>query len=120
MLLYVCMFAPVRKNGLAEHWSSTDVTYSLRLAKQSHVFAMYQFAGNCVHKTVVMRLSINSVPQEHTQSLIGDIQYGSNLGIWQGVLSTGTYKVTLEYHNNRAAPLSGGLWETRALTLIYC
>ena len=81
---------------------------------------MYQFAGNCAQKTVNMRLSINSVPQKHTQTLIGDTQYGGNLGIWQGVLDTGTYKIATEYRSNGAAPLGGGLWETRALTIIYC
>ena len=80
---------------------------------------MYQFAGNCAHKTVVklMHLSINSVPQKHTQSLIGEVQWGSMLGMWQGVLNTGT---CVEHHGNAAAPLDEGLWETRALTVIYC
>ena len=80
---------------------------------------MYQFAGNCASKIVDMRLSINSVPQEHTQSLIGDTQYSGNLGMWQGVLNTGTHKIALEYRSNGAAPLSGGLRETTALTIIY-
>ena len=104
----------------ANVWASTDVTYSLRLGKQSHVLVIYQFAGNCARKTVVMRLSINSVPQKHTQSLIGEVQWGSMLGMWQGVLNTGTYKIAVEYRGNAAAPLGEGLWETRALTVIYC
>ena len=81
---------------------------------------MYQFAGNCTHKTVVMRLSINPVPQKHTQSLIGEVQWGSTLGMWQGVLDTGTYKIAVEHGGNAAAPLGEGLWGTRALTVIYC
>ena len=56
----------------ANIWASTDVTYTLNVVKQSHVLIMYQFAGNCVQKTVVLRLSINSVPQKHTQSIIGE------------------------------------------------
>ena len=81
---------------------------------------MYQFAGNCAQKTVNMRLSINSVPQKHTQTLIGDTQHGGNLGVWQGVLNTGTHKIATEYRSNGVAPLGGDLWETRALTIIYC
>ena len=108
------------KLSTANVWASTDVTYSLKLAKQSHVLAMYQFAGNCTLKTVVMRLSINSVPQKHTQTLIGEVQYGGMLGMWQGVLNGGTHKIALEYRGDAAAPLSGGFWETRALTIIYC
>ena len=84
---------------------------------------MYQFAGICAHKTVVklMRLSINSVPQKHTQYLIAEVQWGSSmLGMWQGVLNTGTYKIAVECGGNAAAPLGEGLWETRALTVIYC
>ena len=104
----------------ANVWASTDVTYSLRLARQSHVLVMYQFAGNCASKTVVMRLSINSAPQKHTQTLIGEVQWGGMLGMWQGALNTGTYKIAVEYRGNAAAPLGGGLWETRALTIIYC
>ena len=104
----------------ANVWASTDVTYSLKLAKQSHVLVMYQFAGNCARKTVVMHLSINSVPQKHTRSLIGEVQWGSMLGMWQGVLNTGTYKIAVEYRGNAAAPLGEGVWETRALTVIYC
>ena len=108
------------KLSTANVWASTDVTYSLGLAKQSHVLILYQFAGNCAQNTMVMRLSINSVPQKHTQILIGEVQYGGILGMWQGVLDTGTYKIALEYRGNAAAPLNGGLWETRALTIIYC
>ena len=40
--------------------------------------------------------------------------------MWQGALNAGTYKIALEYRGDAAAPLSGGLWETRALTVIYC
>ena len=104
----------------ANVWASTDVTYSLKLSKQSHVLAMYQFAGRFVSKTVVLRLSVNSVAQKHTQSLIGETVYGGLLGMWQGALNAGTYKIALEYRGDAAAPLSGGLWETRALTVIYC
>ena len=104
----------------ANVWASTDVTYSLKLSRQSHVLAMYQFAGRCVSKTVVLRLSINSVAQTHTQSLIGETVYGGLLGMWQGALNAGTYKIALEYRGNAAATLSGGLWETRALTVIHC
>lgn len=108
------------KLSTANVWASTDVTYTLNVVKQSHVLVMYQFAGNCVQKTVVLRLSINSVSQKHTQSLIGETKYCGLLGMWQGVLNTGTYKIALEYRGNAAAPLSGSLWETRALTVIYC
>ena len=101
-------------------WAPTDVTYTLRLSKQSHVFAMYQFAGRFVSKTIVLRLSINSIAQKHTVSLTGETAYGGLLGVWQGALDVGTYKIALEYRGNAAAPLSGGLWETRALTIIYC
>ena len=104
----------------ANIWASTDVTYSLKLSRQSHVLAMYQLAGRFVSKTVVLRLSINSVAQKHTQSLIGATVYGGLVGMWQGALNAGTYKIALEYRGNAAAPLSGGLWETRALTVIYC
>ena len=96
----------------ANVWASTDVTYSLKLSRQSHVLAMYQFAERFVSKTVVLRLSVNSVAQKHTQSLIGETVYGGLLEMWQGAFNAGTYQITLEYCGNAAAPLSGGLWET--------
>ena len=70
----------------ANVWASTDVTYSLKLSRQSHVLAMYQFAGSCVSKTVVLRLSINSFVQKHTQSLIGNTVYGGLLECGKGLL----------------------------------
>ena len=108
------------KLGTSNVWAATDVIYTLRLTKQAHVFAMYQFAGSFVSKTIVLRLSINSIPQKHTISITGETVYGGLLGMWQGALDAGTHKIALEYRGNAAAPLSGGLWETRALTIIYC
>ena len=107
--------------GNSNRWASTDVSYSLVLSKQSHVFIMYQFAGPFGGKTIVMRLSINSVPQKHTQSLMGEVTYGGIFGMWQGVLNSGTHKIVLEYRGDAVAGLTGTqLWQTRALTAIYC
>ena len=107
--------------GNSNQWAPTDVSHSLSLSKQSHVFIMYQFAGPFGGKTIVMRLGINAVPQKHTQSLMGEVTYGGIFGMWQGVLNSGTHKIILEYRGNAVAGLQGTqLWQTRALTAIYC
>ncbi|XP_065902489.1 uncharacterized protein [Dysidea avara] len=107
--------------GNSNVWAPTDVSHSLSLSKQSHVFIMYQFAGPFGGKTIVMRLSINSVPQKHTQSLMGEMTYGGMFGMWQGVLNSGTHKITLDYRGNAKAGLQGvQLWQTRAITAVYC
>jgi len=107
--------------GNSNRWAQTDVSHSLSLSRQSHVFIMYQFAGPFGGKTTVMRLGINSVPQKHTQSLMGEGNYGGIFGMWQGVLNRGTHKITLEYRGDAIAGLVGArLWQTRALTAIYC
>ena len=44
-----------------------------------------------------MRLNIDSVAQQHTVSLTGNIGYAGNFGLWQGFLNSGAHKTTLDY-----------------------
>jgi len=93
---------------------------------------MYQYAGHCGNSHVVMRLSIDSVAQKHTASLTGNTAYAGNFGLWQGSLTSGAHKVTLDYRSpvatsNRVSPnldwkqsFSHAVWHNRALTLISC
>ena len=113
-------------------WAPTDVTTSFTLTKQRHVIIMYQFAGYVGNSHIVMRLSIDSVPQKHTVSLSGNSRYSGNFGLWQGSLKSGTYKITLDYRTpakvvNSVSPnldwpqvYDYRVWRNRALTVIKC
>ena len=93
---------------------------------------MYQYAGLSVNSHVVMRLSIDSVVQNHTVSLTGDTAYTGNFGLWQGSLNGNHHVITLDYRTpvkstNRVSPnldwyqlYSGNIWQNRALTIIVC
>ena len=90
---------------------------------------MYQYSGNGGSSTIVMRLSIDSVPQKHTVSLTGDTLYAGNFGLWQGSLNHGAHKITLDYRTpvKTVNIVSSDLewvpwnkWHNRAMTVIIC
>ena len=90
---------------------------------------MYQYSAYCSHSHVVMRLSIDSVAQKHTESLTGDTSYAGNFGLWQGSLNAGAHKVTLDYRspvrtdNTVSSDLEWrrwNKWANRAMTVIIC
>ena len=110
-------------------WAPTDVTTSFTLSKQSHVIIMYQFSGDSRYSYVVMRLSIDSVPQKHTASLNGNTVHVGNFGLWQGSLNAGQHTVSLDYRSPRRIfhTVSGdrewirwNKWMNRAMTIIHC
>ena len=110
-------------------WASTDVTYSFTLSKLSHVIIMYQYSGFGGNSFVVMRLSIDSVAQKHTESLTGDTTYAGNFGLWQGSLNTGAHKATLDYRSPVTTDnfvstdlewVPHNKWMNRAMTVIIC
>ena len=115
--------------GNSNRWASTDVTYSFTLSTLSHVIIMYQYSGTSGNSHVVMRLSIDSVAQKHTVSLTGDTIYAGNFGLWQGSLSTGSHRVTLDYRSpaitdNNVAPRQEwndrNKWMQRTMTVVIC
>ena len=90
---------------------------------------MYQYSGYGGSSHVVMRLSIDSLVQKHTASLTGNTAYAGNYGLWQGSLSNGAHKVTLDYrspvntHNVVSSDLEWvhwNKWMNRAMTVIIC
>ena len=110
-------------------WASTYVITYFALSKERHVIIMYQYAGNSDNSYVVMRLSIDSVAQKHSVSLTGDTVFAGNFGLWQGSISSGSHKVTLEYRSPVATTntVSSDLewtrwnkWMNRAITVIIC
>ena len=94
---------------------------------------MYQYAGYSTGNShTVMRLTIDSVSQQHTVSLTGDTFYVGNFGLWQGSLNSGTHNVTLDYRTPASTINTVSeniywqqvymldIWQNRALTVIIC
>ena len=90
---------------------------------------MYQYSGRSAGSYIVMHLSIDSVIQKHTVSLTGNTAYAGNFGLWQGSLSSGAHKVTLDYRATAKtdSTVSSALewarwnkWHNRAMTVIIC
>ena len=115
--------------GLVNRWTSTDVTSSFTLSQQSHVIIMYQYSGHCNDSYIVMRLSVDSIPQKHTASLTGNTEYAGNFGLWQGSLSAGQHTVSLDYRAGATTTQTvtcdpewvyRNKWMSRAMTIIYC
>ena len=115
--------------GNSNTWAPTDVISSFTLSRQSHVIIMYQYSGLSGSTYVVMRLSIDSVPQKHTVSLTGDTAYAGNFGLWQGFLKAGQHKASLDYRSpvKTTHTVSGdsewspwNKWMNRAMTIIHC
>ena len=116
----------------SNRWALTDVSHSFTLSKQSHVMIMYQYAGYSGNNYIVMRLSIDSVPQKHTVSITGDTKYAGNFGLWQGLFNSGAHKITFDYRTpakttNTISPNFDWqrvhrytIWHNRALTVITC
>ena len=110
-------------------WALTDVTHFLTLSKDSLVIIMYQYAGYSGNSHIVMRISIDSVPQKHTVSITGNTAYTGNFGLWQGSLKAGDHKVSLDYRSPAQTTNTvssereftrRNVWMNRALTIIYC
>ena len=120
--------------NMSSTWLPTDVFTSFTLSKQSYVIIMYQFAGvsGNLNSFIVMRLSIDSIPQKHTVSISGYSRFLGNFGLWQGFLKTGAHKITLDYRSptktlNFVSPnldwprlYDREIWKNRALTVIIC
>jgi len=134
MLPSSCSVATIQPKGKfslsnSNRWAPTDVTYSFTLSKLSYVIIMYQYSGFGGDSHVVMRLSINSVPRKHSISLDGNTAYIGNFALWQGSISSGAHKVTLDYRspvktdNTVSSDLEWkhwNKWMNRAMTVIIC
>ena len=103
-------------------WSKSDLQYSLELSKRSHVIIMYQLTGYSPHSNyhIVSRIKIGTTTEKHTVSHSGYEKYYGNFGLWQGPLKSGTHSITVEYRNIRSSKNKPQLWQTRALTIVYC
>ena len=124
----VSVVHPKTTFSLPGSWSRlTDVIYSFTLSRKSHVIIMYQYTGHGGNSHVIMRLSVDSVAQQHTTSLTGNTAFVGNFGLWQGSLDSGAHKVTFDYRSpvSTTNTVSSDLewkpynkWMTRAMIVI--
>ena len=105
-------------------WINTDLSYKFTLSQTNHVIVRYQISGPGRSTYTVTRLSINSVPQPHTASIRGSKAYSGNSGFWQGVLSSGTYTITVQHRSGGTYYhyVAGPSYEeyTRAMDIVRC
>ena len=105
-------------------WTETDLQYSLKLSKLSHVITMYQLSGLGLGLSyhIVTRIKINTAIKKHTtfHSGKGSAKYYGNFGLWQGSLDPGTHSITVEYRNSHAIKHQPNNWQTRTLTVVQC
>lgn len=106
----------------SSNWSETDICYELLLEKTHHIIVMYHFTSEVDKYHVFTRLTKNSVPIKHTASIMGNVKYAGNSGMWQGALSKGNHTFCLEYTSDVDNPtLNKDIpWQTRSMTIVYC
>ena len=131
MLPSSCHVATVIRPETVFNFFPSDITHSFVLPRQTYVIVMYQYSGRIRNgfTHMVMRLSVDLVPQQHTVSLTGDTEFTGNFGLWQGALDAGPHQINLDYRTPRIADsaVSSDLewrrfnkWMNRAMTVITC
>ena len=129
-----CNIRNIEPSGLLQisttsSWIDTDLSYSLYLSRSTHVIIRYQFStqgGNTYHITrLIMGISI----LQHSASITGNYgNYAGNSGLWQGVLSRGSYSLVLQYKTGRTyyhypyhySHSSSYTHYTRSMDIVYC
>ena len=103
-------------------WTKSDVQYSLKLSKLSHVIIMYQISGYgpTNNYCLVTRMKIGTIIEKHTAFHSGYEKYYGNFGMWQGSLDSGTHAIAVEYRTDIAAKNGPLERHTRALTIVFC
>ena len=104
-------------------WTETDVCYELELEKRMHhAIVMYHFTSESDKYSVFTRLTKNSVPIRHTASIMGNVKYAGNSGLWQGALAPGNYTFCVEYTSDvkETVLIKDIPWHTRSMTIVYC
>lgn len=69
---------------------------TVTLARTSTVLAFYSFSGP-VDGHIVTRMKRNGTVLESTESVIGNVNYGTASGQWMGELGPGSYDFRVEY-----------------------
>ena len=114
---------PTSSLSYTTSWTDTDLKYTLTVSGLYHVIVRYQFTKHAHSTYSGTRLTINSVPQPHTSSIRGNggVILAGLFGLWQGSLSTGTYRFTVQHRGGSSGKHStSNNALTRAMDVIYC
>ena len=104
-------------------WRSTDIFYTLSLSRNSHVIIRYQYSTYGRNTFTITRLAIDSVPINQTSSITGNTYFAGNSGMWQGLLSSGRHRITLEHRSGGTYTHYSGTgydFTTRAMDIVAC
>jgi len=114
---------PTTSLSYSTTWTDTDLKYTLTISGLRHVIVRYQFTKYTHHTHSIAHLTINSVPQPHTSSIRGTsgVIAAGLFGLWQGSLSTDTYRFTIEHRGGSSGTHSTSSNAfTRAMDIVYC
>ena len=114
---------PTSSLSYSTSWTDTDLKYTLTISSLHHVIVRYQFTKDVHNTYTIARLTINSVPQPHTSSIRGNtgVAYAGLFGLWQGSLSTGTYRFTIQHRGGTSSTHHTSVdYFTRAMDVVYC
>ena len=114
---------PTSSFSFSTAWTDTDLKYTLSISGLYHVIVRYQFTKDAHTTYTIARLTINSVPQPHTSSIRGNdgVNYAGLFGLWQGSLSSGTYRFTIQHRGGVSSSHSTSSdYLTRAMDVVYC
>ena len=105
-------------------WKNTDISCSFSLYQDTHLLVRYQYTSTGRNTYTKMCLAINGATQPHTATVRGNTGYAGNTGFWQGVLSSGSYTVTLQQSSGSSYThyVYGSSYEqyTRAMDVVKC
>jgi len=114
---------PTTSLSYSTTWTDTDLKYTFTISGLYHVIVRYQFTKEAHQTYTIARLTINSVPQPHTSSIRGnkDVYNAGLFGLWQGSLSTGTYRFTIQHLGGASSThYTSNDYLTRAMDVVYC
>ena len=108
----------------ASSWRNTDLSCTFSLSQDSHLLIRYQFSTPGRSTYTITSLVFNNVLQPHTTSVRGAKSYSGNTGFWQGVLSSGTYTITVQVKSGSSYYhyVAGSSYEeyARAMEIVRC
>ena len=104
-------------------WRNTDLSYTVTLSRDEHIFVRYQYSAYLGGTYVITRLVIDSVVMKHASSITGNDEYHGNSGMWQGVLARGRHTIIVQHRGGSTYTHyvgNGYDFHSRAMDVLGC